>query len=91
MNVGEYDVKEFLVSTTKSGQHFLRADVVDGDGNVIVSSEEILIADIPEFGERVKYMFAEVVYVLWLFVGLPILGVFALPVMKILDLFGYKI
>ena len=35
MNVGEYDVKEFLVTTTRSGQHFLRADVVDGDGNVL--------------------------------------------------------
>ena len=98
MNVGEYDVKEFLVTTTKSGQHYLRADVVDGDGNVIVSSEQVLIADVPEFGERIKLIFsdikllyAEVVYVLWLFVGLPIFGAVALPVLELLSLFGYKI
>ncbi|MBQ6931204.1 MAG: hypothetical protein IJN38_03665 [Clostridia bacterium] len=97
MNVGEYDVKEFLVTTTKSGQHYLRADVVDGDGNVIIASEEVLIAEVPEFGERIKLIFsdikllyAEVVYVLWLFVGLPIFGAVALPVLKILDLFGYE-
>ncbi len=91
MNVGEYEIKEFYSNTFLSGEYYLRADVVDGDGNVIVSSEEVLIANVPSFGSTVKLLFAEVVYVLWLFVGLPIFGIFALPVIKILDLFGYKI
>ena len=91
MNVGEYEVKEFWVNTNRSGKHYLRADVVDADGNVIVSSEKALIADVMSFGESVKLLFAEVVYVLWLFVGLPIFGAVALPVLELLNLFGYKI
>lgn len=98
MNVGEYKVKEFYLNTNKSGQHYLRVDVVDGDGNVIVSSDKVLIAEVPGLGERVdnffsgmKLLYAEVVYVLWLFIGLPIFGAVALPVLEILNLFGYEI
>lgn len=97
MNVGEYDVKEFFATTYQSGQYYLRADVVDLKGNVLASSEQVLIADVPEFGERVKLMFSDIklligefIYVLWILVGLPIFGAFALPIIELLDLFGYK-
>ncbi|MBQ3499268.1 MAG: hypothetical protein IJA87_09095 [Clostridia bacterium] len=79
MKVGEYDVKEFLVTTTKSGQHFLRADVVDGDGNVIISSEEILIADVPSLSTRIKtyftILFNELYFAFFLFVKVPVMAI----------------
>ena len=79
MNVGEYDVKEFLVSTTKAGQHYLRADVVDGDGNVIISSEEILIADVPALSTRIKTYFTilynELYFAFFLFVKVPAMAI----------------
>lgn len=79
MKVGEYDVKEFLVTTTKSGQHYLRADVVDGDGNVIISSEEILIADVPSLSTRIKtyftILFNELYFAFFLFVKVPAMAI----------------
>ena len=97
MNVGEFDVDTMMVSTYKAGDHYLRVDVVDDSGKVIVASEDLLIASVPSFSTRVdqfasgmKLFFAEIVYVLWLFVGLPIFGIVALPIIKILDLIGYE-
>ena len=79
MKVGEYDVKEFLVTTTKSGQHYLRADVVDGDGNVIISSEEILIADVPSLSTRIKtyftILFNDLYFAFFLFVKVPVMAI----------------
>ncbi len=75
MNVGEYDKREFYSNTIMSGQYYLRADVVDGDGNVIVSSEEILIADVPSLSTRIttyfRILFSELYFMFFLFVKVP--------------------
>ena len=68
-----------MVTTTKSGQHYLRADVVDGDGNVIISSEEILIADVPSLSTRIKtyftILFNELYFAFFLFVKVPAMAI----------------
>lgn len=90
INVGKYETRDIMIPTYKEGEHYIRVDVVDADGNVLVTSEKTLVATTPSYASTIKYFFAEIIYVLWLFIGLPIFGAIALPILKIMDLFGYK-
>ncbi|MBR4050218.1 MAG: hypothetical protein IKK09_06945 [Clostridia bacterium] len=62
MDAGEYDVDDILISTYRSGEYYLRADILDAQGKTIVSSENMLIANVPPLGQRIKSFFETFAY-----------------------------
>ena len=57
---GEYIVEELAFPNIKSGELYMRAEIVDADGKAIVSSEKLLLLKMPTFMEKVKEFFGYV-------------------------------
>ncbi|MBQ2775607.1 MAG: hypothetical protein IJF40_06960 [Clostridia bacterium] len=78
---GEYIVEELAFPNIKSGELYMRAEIVDADGKAIVSSEKLLLLKLPTFMEKVKAFFAYANFTIFFITAFIILPAIVEPFM----------